>query len=298
MTLTVLVPGGEGQVGSEVARLASAAGHSVLAPGSSTLDIRQASDVVAAVRSVASAGGPAVVVNCGAYTAVDAAESDERRAFAVNAYGPGLLAAVCAVERVPLVHISTDYVFGGDAATPYEPGDAVAPRSVYGQSKAAGEAAVLGSGADAWVVRTSWVYGAGGRNFVATMARLESESGTVDVVDDQHGTPTYAADLAAALLELAERISAGHGPKDRVLHCTNAGATTWFDVAREVFRLRGADPDRVRPCTTAAFPRPAQRPAYGVLSTASWRDAGLTPLRPWQEALAEFLSRTCSAVQK
>lgn len=292
MRFALLVPGGSGQVGSELARLAPGP---VCALDSSTLDIQRASQVLEAVRVFAASGdGPKVVVNCAAYTGVDDAESDERRAFAVNADGPRLLAAVCAAERVPLVHISTDYVFSGSASTPYEPSDPVAPVSVYGRSKAAGEAAVLASGAEAWIVRTSWVYGAAGGNFVKTMARLETERDTVDVVDDQHGRPTYAVDLAGGLLELCDRIAAGQAPASRIVHCTNAGSTTWYGLAREVFRLRGADPDRVRPCSTGDFPRPAPRPAYGVLSTASWTDAGLTPLRRWQDAVADFVhvSRT------
>lgn len=286
MTVALLVPGGSGQLGTELARLAPGSAHSV---DSSTVDIRRASQVVEAVRVFAASGGPKVVVNCAAYTAVDAAESDERVAFGVNADGPRLLAAVCAAERVPLVHVSTDYVFSGEASRPYEPSDPVAPLSVYGRSKAAGEAAVLSSGAEAWIVRTSWVYGAAGGNFVKTMARLESERDTVDVVDDQHGCPTSAADLAAGLLELCERITAGQGPTTRIMHCVNAGSTTWYGLGREVFGLLGADPDRVRACSTADFPRPAPRPAYGVLSTASWTGAGLTPLRRWQDAVADFL---------
>lgn len=231
-----------------------------------------------------------LVINAAAYTAVDAAETDERRAFAVNVDGPRVLAAACSSRGVPLVHVSTDYVFPGDADRPYEPEDEVGPRSAYGRTKAAGEDAVLGSGARAWVVRTAWVYGASGSNFVKTMVRLEGERETLSVVDDQRGAPTWSADLAAGLLELGEAIAAGRGPERRVLHCTGGGETTWYGFTRAIFEELGADPERVKPCTTEEFPRPAPRPAYSVLSNKSWVDAGLTPLRPWREALSAYFA--------
>jgi dTDP-4-dehydrorhamnose reductase len=187
---------------------------------------------------------------------------------------------------VPLIHVSTDYVFPGDADRPYDTTDQVRPRSTYGTTKAAGEAAVLGSGAQAWVVRTAWVYGAYGANFVKTMAALAADRDTLSVVDDQRGCPTWTGDLAAGLLELAERITGGEPPKERLLHCTGGGETTWFSFARAVFEELGLDQERVSPCTSAEFPRPAARPAYSVLSDRSWRAAGLTPLRPWRDALA------------
>ncbi|EHY90301.1 dTDP-4-dehydrorhamnose reductase [Saccharomonospora azurea] len=294
--LAVLVPGGTGQLGRDLAALADELGDrvEVVAPGSAELDVTEPGAVVEAVSDLAAgaaqSGRRAVVVNAAAYTAVDAAEENEGAAFAVNADGPRMLAAVCSSRGVPLVHVSTDYVFGGDGDRPYEPGDPLAPRSAYGRTKAAGEDAVLGSGARAWVVRTSWVYGASGANFVKTMMDLESRRETLSVVDDQVGSPTYSADLARGLLELAERITSGDAPQSTVLHCTNAGETTWFGLARAVFAALGADPERVRPCTTEDFPRPAPRPAYSVLSSASWREAGLTPLRSWQEALAAFFA--------
>lgn len=290
--LAVLVPGGTGQLGRDLARLAGD-GVTVRAPGSGELDLTQAGAVVEAVADLAAearaSGRYPVVVNAAAYTAVDAAETDEDRAFAVNADGPRVLAAACSSHRVPLVHVSTDYVFPGDATRPYEPGDPLGPRSAYGRTKAAGEYAVLRSGVSAWVVRTAWVYGATGANFVKTMARLERERDTVSVVADQHGSPTWSADLAVGLLDLASRVAAGQGPTPRVLHCTGGGATTWYDLARAVFAELGADPERITPCTTAEFPRPAPRPAYSVLSNASWMDAGLPVLRPWRDALTAFV---------
>ncbi|MET7993037.1 dTDP-4-dehydrorhamnose reductase [Amycolatopsis sp. NPDC005232] len=290
MRLALLVPGGSGQLGRDLAALAGPEVE-VVAPSSAELDLRSAGEVVRALDALvsrAASGAAPVVVNAAAYTAVDAAEQDEVRAFGVNADGPRVLAAVCSSRRVPLVHVSTDYVFPGDASRPYEVTDELGPKSAYGRTKAAGEDAVLGSGASAWVVRTSWVYGKSGANFVKTIQRLEGEKDQLTVVDDQVGSPTWSADLAGGLVELAGRIAAGEGPSSRVLHCTGEGEVTWCGFAKAIFEEIGADPERVRPCTTEEFPRPAPRPAYSVLSNASWREAGLTPLRPWREALAEY----------
>ena len=280
--LTLLVTGGGGQLGRSLADLASPS-LSVVAPTSADLDVTSAGAVIEAVSTLPR---PAVVINAAAYTAVDKAETDQSRAFAVNADAPRVLAAACSSWNVPLVHVSTDYVFPGDASAPYEVDSPVGPRSVYGVTKLAGEAAVLGSGARAWVVRTAWLYSAYGSNFVKTMARLESSRDKLSVVDDQRGAPTWAADLASGLVELAGRITAGDPPPSRVLHCTNAGEATWFEFAQAVFTELGADPARVSPCTSAEYPSPVERPAYSVLSDKSWRDAGLTPLRPWNEALS------------
>jgi dTDP-4-dehydrorhamnose reductase len=195
-----------------------------------------------------------------------------------------------------MVHVSTDYVFSGDrsgpGAVPYEPEDPIGPRSAYGRTKAAGEDAVLGSGVQGWIVRTGWLYGASGSNFVKTMVRLESERDTVSVVDDQRGSPTSSAELATRLLELAGRIAGGRGPQRRVLHCTGAGDTTWFSFARAIFTALGADPERVKPCASADFPSPVARPAYSVLSNASWRDAGLTPMSHWEDALRDYFTHS------
>ncbi|KAA2261003.1 dTDP-4-dehydrorhamnose reductase [Solihabitans fulvus] len=286
--LALLVPGGRGQLGRDLAALEPSDGF-LHAPSSAELDVTDRDAVADAVASLASAARDAglrpVVLNAAAYTAVDAAETDEDRAFAVNADGPRLLADACAAQDVPLVQVSTDYVFAGTATTPYEPGDETGPRSAYGRTKLAGERAVLAGWERSWVVRTAWVYGAVGGNFVKTIARLEGERDTLSVVDDQRGSPTWSADLAAGLVELAGLVALRRGPAARVLHCTGGGDTTWHGFARAVFEELGADPQRVQPCGTEAFPRPAPRPAYGVLSGAAWRDAGLTSPRPWREAL-------------
>ena len=194
---------------------------------------------------------------------------------------------------MPLLHVSTDYIFDGEGSRPYEPGDRTSPRSAYGRTKLAGERAVLSSGARGFVVRTAWLYGATGSNFVKTIARLERTQPTLPVVADQRGSPTWSADLALGLVELAGRadqLAPG------VLHCTNSGETTWFEFARAVFDELGADPGRIRPCSSAQFPRPAPRPAYSVLSGAAWAGAGLSPLRGWREALAAAFARNRPAL--
>lgn len=290
----MLVPGGHGQLGTDLAEAAAGAGAGVFAPSSAELDITDSGAVSAAVTELAdraaAAGIGAVVVNAAAYTAVDAAESDVDTAFAVNARGPETLAAACKRADLPLLHVSTDYVFSGtvfgDSGSPYTPDDPTDPKSVYGRSKLAGEQAVLGSGCRCHVVRTAWLYGATGNNFVKTMAHLESQRDTVSVVDDQWGSPTWSADLAAGLLELAGRLAADCALEARVLHCTGGGETTWFSFARAIFDELGADSQRVLPCSSVELIRPAPRPAYSVLSDATWRASGLTPLRHWRDALA------------
>jgi dTDP-4-dehydrorhamnose reductase len=264
----IVVPGGRGQLGHDLAALSA----DVRAMSSSDLDVTQV--------TAADLAGASAVINCAAYTAVDAAETDEDRAFAVNAVGPGLLAEACASLGIPLIHVSTDYVFAGDGTRPYEPSDPVGPKSAYGRTKLEGERRVLEAGG--YVVRTAWVYGVHGSNFVKTMAALESSRPSLSVVDDQLGSPTWSHDLAAGLLQLASV-----RPEQRLLHATGAGEVTWYGFARAIFEELGADPARVQPCTTADFPRPAPRPAYSVLSGAAWAAAGLTPLPHWRSALSE-----------
>ncbi len=270
-----LITGARGQLGADLQQALAA--DDLLAVGHGELDIADA----AAVAQTIAGFGPDVVINAAAYTAVDAAETDEDAAHRVNASGPAVLANALAAHGGRLVQLSTDYVFAGDADRPYEVDDPTGPKSAYGRTKLAGELAVRELLPHAsYVVRTAWIYGATGANFVKTMARLQRERDTVSVVDDQRGTPTWSADLAAALVQLA-RSDAPAG----TYHCTNSGDTTWFGFARAIFEELGADPARVLPTTTEAFPRPAPRPAYSVLSDKAWRRAGLTPMRHWRDAL-------------
>jgi dTDP-4-dehydrorhamnose reductase len=224
-----------------------------------------------------------VVVNCAAYTAVDAAETDEAAAHAVNAVGPGYIARACARVGARLIQISTDYVFSGvfpHASRPYEIDDPTGPRSVYGRTKLEGELAVHAELPTAVVVRTAWLYTGAGADFVATMRRLAAGDGPVRVVADQIGSPTYVADLVAALLQVADA-----GIDAPLLHAANQGAVSRFEQARAVFAGLGADPNRVRPVSTDQYPLPAPRPAYSALSARRSAAAGLTPLRPWRDAL-------------
>jgi dTDP-4-dehydrorhamnose reductase len=281
--MRLLVTGGAGQLGRDLVAAAARAGITrIHAPGSAELDVTDPVAVSQAVEA-ASVDSRLIVINAAAYIAVDAAEGyGAQRAHAVNADGPAHLARACAVHRAHLVQVSTDYVFAGDGAGPHQVDAPTVPGTVYGRTKLAGERAVLSSGASAHVVRTAWLYGAHGGNFVRTVAGLAAQRDTVRVVDDQRGHPTWTADLADGLIALA--LAADRVPPG-VLHCVNAGSTTWFELARAVFTEIGADPDRVRRCSTAEFPRPAPRPANSVLDTTGWAAAGLPELRHWRQAL-------------
>ncbi len=270
-------------MGGVLAAQAARRDHDVLALTSAQWDI---TDPKAAERIVQRGD---VVINCAAYTNVDAAESDETTAHAVNATGPQHIARACARAGAQLIHVSTDYVFGGDAGAPlrpYEPSDDTAPLGVYGRTKLAGEVAVLDALPPAVVVRTAWVYTGGiGKDFVAVMQRLAASDGPVDVVDDQSGSPTYVGDLAGALLQVA-----GGGVSGPILHAANEGAISRFEQARAVFEESGADPQRVRPVSSTQNPRPAPRPGYSALGSRESAERGLTPLRPWRSALVAALA--------
>ncbi|MHB9858522.1 dTDP-4-dehydrorhamnose reductase [Streptomyces sp. YIM S03343] len=230
---------------------------------------------------------PDVVVNCAAWTAVDDAETREPEALRVNGDGPRNLAAACAKTGSKLLQVSTDYVFAGDGTSPYAEDAPTAPKSAYGRTKLAGEQAVLAELPDSgYVVRTAWLYGAGGGNFIRTMIKLEGVKDTLDVVDDQRGQPTWTVDLADRLVRLGRSALTGAAPAG-IYHGTSGGDTTWFGLTREIFRLLGADPERVRPTTSTAFVRPAPRPAYSVLGHDRWSAVGIEPIRDWRAALHE-----------
>lgn len=289
MSRSWLVTGARGQVGSELVRvLTGRLDGDVTGWGRAELDLTDEQQVRTTVRGwlagVRERGSEAVVVNTAAYTDVDGAESDEATAALVNGAAPGWLAEELAGAG-RLLHLSTDYVFDGTATSPYPVDAAPAPRSAYGRTKAAGERAIAAVGGDATTVRTAWVYDRTGRNFVTTMTRLAAERPTVSVVDDQVGSPTWAPDLAGALVLLGERT----GAVPPLLHYTNTGSASWYEVARAVFEETGADPARVQPTTSAEMARPAARPAYSVLDLSAWTAAGLPEPRPWRAALHEAL---------
>ncbi len=277
--MRIVIAGAGGQVGSLLAREAAAQGREVLALTSAQWDITDPQVAEQIVRC------GDVVINCAAYTNVDGAESDEQRAYAANATGPGHIAQACARAGARMIQISTDYVFSGRASRPYEIDDETGPLSAYGRTKLAGEEAVLGSSAQAVVVRTAWVYTGSGKDFVAVMRRLAAGAGIVEVVDDQTGSPTYVPDLVAALLQVAD--GNVHAP---LVHAANGGEVSRFGQARAVFEAVGADPERVVPVSSAHNPRPATRPTYSVLSGRRSEQAGLPPLRPWRDALAEAVT--------
>jgi dTDP-4-dehydrorhamnose reductase len=277
----IVITGAGGQVGRYLSAEAGRKGLDALALTSAQWDI---TDAGAAERIIEPGD---IVVNCAAYTAVDAAEADPERAHAVNAAGPGVIASACATAGARMIHISTDYVFSGvfdGAPRPYDVDDATSPLSVYGKTKLAGERAVHAALPDAHVVRTAWVYTGTGSDFVGTMRRLAAGGEAVDMVVDQIGSPTYVADLVSALLAIAGRPTA-----PSLLHIANDGAASRFEQARAVFDGVGADPDQVRPVPSEDAPRPAARPPYSALSGRAAAAAGLAPLRPWREALAEAI---------
>jgi dTDP-4-dehydrorhamnose reductase len=273
--MRLLVTGAAGMLGSEV--VATARGHDVVALARADLDVTDAAAVRAAVRDAR----PDVVVNCAGWTNVDGAEAAEAAATAVNGAGAGHLAAATAGVGAHIVHVSTDYVFAGDATEPYREDAPTGPRTAYGRSKLAGELAVAAAASHAHaIVRTAWLFGPHGPNFVDTMLRLAGDRSELKVVDDQLGCPTYAGHLARGLIEVAEART--HG----ILHLTGRGACTWCDLARATFERAGVEVT-VHPCTTADFPRPAPRPAYSVLASTR-RDAPVLPR--WQEGLTAHLT--------
>jgi dTDP-4-dehydrorhamnose reductase len=272
--MRVLLTGGNGLLATALQSQMAGRGMTVLPFSRSDLDITDRARVVATIESTR----PNILVNCAAYTDVDAAETHEAAAMLVNADAAGVLAEICAQRGIRLVYPSTDYLFAGDQDRAYQPGDPPRPLNAYGRSKLAGERAVQ-SMADHLIIRTSWLYGAGGRNFVRTVAaRLEANE-PLRVVSDQAGRPTFAVDLAGAIADLLSR-----NVPPGIYHVANDGVATWFEFAEEIARLMGK-PGLVTPCRSEEFPRPAPRPPFSVLDTALTDDL-IGRLRPWREALA------------
>jgi dTDP-4-dehydrorhamnose reductase len=276
--LKILVTGAGGQLGQELVRLPVQPDLEIVGVDRTQLDITNPEQCA----NVMQAFQPDVVIHCAAYTKVDKAESEPDEAHRVNA--DGTRNAVLAAEQIGarFVYISTDYIFDGKAGRPYLESDRPNPQSVYGKSKLAGEQSVRTLSSRYYIVRTSWVYGQYGNNFVKTMLRLAEERDRIKVVHDQIGSPTYALDLALFLLELVRTDRYG------IYHASNTGACSWYEFAKAIFEERGLNV-RVEPCTTEEFPRPAPRPSYSVLSHGSMRAHGFQPLRPWREALHSYL---------
>jgi dTDP-4-dehydrorhamnose reductase len=261
--------------------LEALAGREVTALDRHALDVTVLADVRAA------AAGHDVIINAAAYTNVDEAETHEAEAYAVNATGAGNLARAAAEIGARFVQISTDYVFDGHATTPYAEDAHLAPVSAYGRTKAAGEALSLSEHPDGtYIVRTAWLYGAHGRNFAQTMLDLAGQRETWSVVTDQLGQPTWTFDLAERIVLMLDR----NAPVG-VYHGTNSGEASWFDFGRAVLAQMGLDPVRITPTDSSAFVRPAPRPRYSVLGHDRWQAAGLAPMRPWRDALADAVER-------
>jgi dTDP-4-dehydrorhamnose reductase len=282
--MRTLITGASGMTGAELARQARARGWDVTALTHDDLDVA----VLPSVEDAIGRAHPDVVFNAAAYTAVDAAEDAAENAMAVNGTGAGNVALTARYNDALIVHISTDYVFSGASSVAYKPDDVVGPLNVYGESKLAGEIAVRDECPNHVIVRTSWVYSHEGKNFVRTMLSAASEGRPLRVVNDQHGCPTSSADLAAALIAAAEK-SRADGITG-TFHFCNAGVTTWYDFAREIFRIRGVAPE-LEPISSDQFPAKAKRPRSSVLDCTSFITTfGVEP-RSWQTALKETMGR-------
>lgn len=287
---TWLLTGADGMLGRDLVNVLSENRDiKLVASTRADLDITDADAVRAAV------AGCEMVINAAAWTDVDGAESHEAAAAAVNARGAGNVAAACARAGAMLIHISTDYVVAGDASTPYPEDAPVSPVNAYGRTKADGEAAVQDALAGrGFVVRTAWLYGEYGKNFITTILRAAGHQAHLDVVDDAIGQPTWSCALAGQLLELGLAATGGRATPG-VYHGTASGSTSWYGLARAAFQALGLDPARVRPVSSQRFPRPARRPAFSVLGHAGWARAGMRPLPGWRPMLELALRRPAFA---
>lgn len=289
--MRILLTGKDGQVGRALQR--GLAGHEVLPFGRSDLDLSDSARIRSVVREVQ----PEVIINAAANTAVDRAEEEPELAHAVNAIAPGILAEEARALGVLLVHYSTDYVFDGTASTPYKEEEAPNPVSVYGRTKLEGEEAVRRAKPDHLILRTAWVFGAEGHNFLRTMLRLFSEREEVGVVNDQSGSPTWAGHIAATTAELLARRDRGGAVPAGTYHLTAAGETTWHGFAGAILHHARAHPEhfsvvteRLNPIPTSAYPTPAKRPAYSVLDTSKLEGALGQPMQHWEMGLANAIA--------
>jgi dTDP-4-dehydrorhamnose reductase len=287
----ILITGGGGMLARAIGDAVVALGHTPTLLGRADLDVTDPLDVVAKVDRIA----PTVIINCAAYTKVDLAEQQREQAEAVNGKAVGILAEVCKRHAIPLVHFSTDYVFDGTLRRPLKPDDKVGPRSVYGMSKLLGERMLQESPPNRWLIlRTAWLYGPGGPNFVQTMLNAARAGKPLSVINDQHGSPTYTRDLAEATLHLLQTNSAG------VYHLSNAGQTTWFDFTTKIMDEYSITPASLTPITTeqwrAIKPASANRPAYSVLDTSAYTARTRRQMPDWADGLRRFRVEQQSAV--
>jgi dTDP-4-dehydrorhamnose reductase len=279
--MKILVTGARGMLGQDLVPILREFGHTVVACGRAELDVTDG----ASVRRVLTDTRPELVIQSAAYTNVDACETNRLEAFRVNAHATRLLAMGCQHLDAPLLYLSTDYVFDGRSERPYLEADTPNPQSVYGQSKLAGERAILELLHQFYIVRTSWLYGQGGKNFVETMRKLGREKPELGVVADQFGSPTWTVPLSIAIAQLIETGQFG------IYHATGQGETTWHGFTQAIVAAEGLK-TTVKPITTADLGRPAPRPAYSVLENMNLQLAGVPLLPPWQESLQNYLALT------
>ncbi len=294
--MRILVCGAGGQVGHELVDRAAAYGLEALGLTRDRLDITNAEQIAEVIDQFK----PGMLVNAAAYTHVDNAETHREQAFAVNSDGAARLAEAARQATIPLLHISTDYVFSGEARTPYGESAPVAPSGVYGQSKLAGETAIQATLEHYLILRTSWVYGTHGHNFVKTMLRLGSQRDALSVVADQFGCPTQAGSIADVLLQLAQRYARDGALDWGLYHYSGRSPCTWFDFAVEIFRQAEAKGmlerrPQVSPISTAQYPTPARRPAWSVLDCSRFETTFGIATRDWHDDLAEVLDRLAAA---
>lgn len=284
--MNILVTGRNGQLGSELRELSQNSEHHFTFVDAQTGDITKKNQIEDLVVSNNIEG----IVNCAAYTAVDLAEDEPEKAFAVNDLGVKNLVELAEKFNLRLIHFSTDYVFNGNGDRPYQPADTTDPIGVYGASKRNGEMHVLNSSSDSIVIRTSWVYSGYGKNFVKTMLRLGSERDQISVVNDQFGSPTYACDLAEASLKIIEKTSS-ISEKGKLYHYSNSGNISWFEFATKIFELSTKTECKVVPISSAQYPTKAKRPHYSVLDCSAIESAFGLKINDWQSALARCMQK-------
>jgi dTDP-4-dehydrorhamnose reductase len=279
--MKIVLCGAGGMLATDVVEVCEQTGHRVIGLTIDDLDITKISDVRARLTELQ----PEVIINAAAYTNVDGCESNPDLAYQVNCLGPRNLAVIAEELGASLVQVSTDYVFGGSGTTPYREYDPVSPKSVYGKSKLDGEIMVRTLCHRHYIIRTAWLYGIHGNNFVRTMLKLAKEKEVLQVVNDQLGSPTFSYDLATAIATLIENPTYG------TYHITNSGECTWFEFTKEILAQAGITHVRVEPMTTEQLNRPADRPLYSVMDNYMWRMDGHTPLRSYQDALQAYLKQ-------
>lgn len=276
--MRILITGASGMLGYDLQETLK--NHELILFNSKTLDITNKQIVNEKIGKIE----PDIVINAAAYTNVDACEKNYDDAYKVNALGPKNLAKVCKELDIPLVHISTDYVFNGEKNTPLKEEDEIGPKTAYGKTKLEGEIFIQETCNKYFIIRTAWLYGCNGNNFVKTMLELAKNNNEINVVNDQVGSPTYTFDLAIAISKIIETDDYG------IYHLTNSGSCSWYEFSKEIFKLSNIN-IKVNPVSTEEFPRPAPRPKYSVLSDEKWINKGFKPLRNYKEALKDYLSK-------